>query len=106
MCRRIKIKRVQCLDINRKKTQLAVFRLTLPDGSPFNYVWIFGNTEKAKQKLFYLGKTGFVQTDLGIKYGAKAPTVSYRIEISNPDLKGLCRDFKIRSILIIRFNTY
>ena len=106
MCRRVKIKRVERLEINKKRTELVVFRLTRPDGSPLNYVWIFGNIEKAKNKLFHLSETGFVKTDIGRKYSAKFPTVSYRIEIDNPNLKALCKDFKIRTILIIRFNTY
>lgn len=106
MCRRIKIKRVERLEINKKKTEIVVFRLTRPDGTPYNYVWIFGNTEKAISKLFYITSSGFVNTDLGEKYGAKFPTVSYRVELTKPQLKALCKDLKIRSILIIRFNTY
>lgn len=106
MCRRIKIKRVQELEIKKRKTHIVVFRLTRPDETPCNYVWIFGNIEKVKSKLFYITPSGFIQTDLGKKYSAKLPTVSYRIEISSSNLKALCKDLKIRSILMIRFNTY
>jgi len=75
MCRRIKMQRVEQLGVKTKEAHLAVFRLTRPDRTSVNYVWIFGSIEKQKKKLFCLGSSRFIKTHLARKYSAKFPTV-------------------------------
>jgi len=106
MCRRIKIVRTNKIELNYKKAELIILRLTNPDGTPANSVFLLGNVERVKQKLFYIGKYSFIQTDLGEKYGAMLPRSSYRIDIANPKIKTLCKDLKIRKVVILRFNTF
>lgn len=106
MCRRIKIIRTNTIEINKKKAELVIFRLTKVDGTPANSVFILGNLVKAKHKLFYSSEHIIIQTDLGEKYGATLPRNRDRIDIAHPNLKALCKDLKIRKIVIVRFKTF
>jgi hypothetical protein len=106
MCRRIKIIRTNTIEINYKKPELIIMRLTKSDGTPANSVFLLGNVEKVKRKLFCISQPFYIQSDLGKKYGAEPTRHPHRIDVTNPNIKGICKDLKIRKVVIVRFNTF
>jgi hypothetical protein len=106
MCNKIKIERVAKFHPNDKKVQLVVFRLTKRDNRPYNFVWIMGNIDKVRYKLFAFGDRQIERTCFGIMYNAQYATDKTRIEVSTTKLRQLCRDLHIKSIVIVRFNIF
>lgn len=106
MCRRIKIVRSNTIDINYKRAELVIMRLTKSDGTPANSVFLLGNIEKVKHKLFCISNPFYIQSDLGKKYGAEPTRHPNRIDIAKPNLKSICKDLKIRKIVIVRLKTF
>ena len=101
MCSRLTIIRKNEIEPNPKKPELIIRRLIHPHGRPKVHYWIYGQFPRMISKLFYLGKFSFVRNPLGDKYNAVIKATTRKIEILNPDLHGLCRDLKIRTIRIV-----
>lgn len=65
MCNNINIQKLATFTPDAKKLQLVVFRLTKADNTPYNFVWIMGNIDKLKHKLFAWNGTQFERSYFG-----------------------------------------
>lgn len=106
MCNKINIQKLATFTPDANKLQLVVFRLTKVDSTPYNFVWIMGNIDKVKHKLFAWNGTQFERTYFGTIYNATLPKDNTRIEVNTTKLSALCRDLNIDSLVIVRFQLY
>lgn len=106
MCNRIEIIKDNKPKTIPKRPEIIIHRELSPEDKPVTTIWVFGEINRVRKKLFTLTSCGFARTKTGDKYEANLTGWSYRIEIGKPDLHSLCRDLKIRTIRIISTPQY
>lgn len=86
-----------CLDMNA--LQLVIIRRRLPNGTPYNTVWLMGRQDRVLPKFF--DPFGNL-TSLGIKYAVQLRTFNYSIIIRrHANLRYLCRKCGIRKVIVM-----
>jgi hypothetical protein len=100
-CPTIPIERQKTLRIETDVLQLVIIRRILPEGIPYNTVWLMGAHEPVFHKLYTWQNN---PTRLGLQYAIELRKYNFLILIHKPHrLRTLCRKIKVKKIILLQF---